>query len=379
MLYYATMTLETDAGLMVTGSHNPADHNGFKMMLGKGPFYGSAIQELGRIADAGAYADGPLGDCIEHSVVDSYVDRLVAALADGDGIGRPLAIAWDAGNGATGRVMVALTRRLLGRHILLNETIDGRFPAHHPDPTLEENLHQLQAAVVGSSCDLGVGFDGDGDRLGVIDNCGRVVWPDHLMILFAREVLKAKPDATIIADVKSSQVLFDEIARAGGRPLMWRTGHSLIKSKMAETAAPLAGEMSGHIFFGAPYLGFDDALYAAVRLISIVSRAGKPLSEIRNTWPAVVNTPEVRFPVPEERKFAIVENVKQRLRNEGASINDIDGVRVQTPDGWWLLRASNTQAILVARCEARDVAGLERLKRSVNKILGEIGHESPAW
>jgi len=199
------------------------------------------------------------------------------------------------------------------------------------------------------------------------------------MILLAREVLATKPGMTIIADVKCSQVLFDEIARAGGHPLMWRTGHSLIKSKMAETGAPLAGEMSGHIFFGEPYLGYDDALYAAIRLVAIVGRSGQALSKMRQSWPVVVNTPEIRLAVSDTRKFAVIEEVRDLVRREGANVNEIDGVRVLTADGWWLLRASNTQAVLIARCEARDSAGLERLKQSVNRVLEEVGQASPVW
>jgi phosphomannomutase len=379
MLYYATTTLAADAGIMVTGSHNPPDHNGFKMMLGRAAFYGPAIQELGRIASAGAYEESQPGEIVERSVFDSYVDRLAAGLNDGGAVGRPLTVAWDAGNGAAGCVLPDLVRRLPGRHILLNEAVDGRFPAHHPDPTVEENLGQLKAAVLAERCDLGLAFDGDADRLGAVDDRGRVAWADQLMILYARNVLQSNPAATIIADVKSSQVLFDDIARAGGHPLMWRTGHSLIKSKMAETGAPLAGEMSGHIFFGAPYYGYDDALYAAVRLIGILSQEAQALSAIRDTWPPVVNTPEVRFPSSDTQKFAVIEDVKKRLLKDGAIIDDIDGVRVQTADGWWLLRASNTQAILVARCEARNAAGLERLKMSVNRALKDVGQMPPEW
>jgi phosphomannomutase len=379
MLYYATTTLPADAGIMVTGSHNPPDHNGFKMMLGRSAFHGAAIQELGRIAAAGAYEESAAGEVVERPVSAGYVDRLAAGLSDSGAVGRPLTVAWDAGNGASGGVLPELVRRLPGRHVLLNETVDGRFPAHHPDPTVEANLHQLQAAVLAERCDLGLAFDGDADRLGAVDDRGRVVWADQLMILFARNVLRSHPGATVIADVKSSQLLFDDIAQAGGEPLMWRTGHSLIKSKMAETGAPLAGEMSGHIFFGAPYHGYDDALYAAVRLIGILGQENRPLSAIRDAWPQLVNTPEVRFPSSDIRKFAVIEAVKQRLRRDGADINDIDGVRVQTTDGWWLLRASNTQAILVARCEARSIEGLERLKMAVDQALAEVGQARPEW
>jgi len=380
MLYFATLTLDAAAGIMITGSHNPPDHNGFKMMLGKAAFHGEAIQELGRIAAGGAYAEGAAGAVLERAVMDAYVTRLAAALEDGGkGPGRPLTVAWDAGNGAAGRAMAALTARLPGRHILLNETIDGRFPSHHPDPTVAENLVQLQAAVAAHGCDLGIGFDGDGDRIGAVDGRGTILWADQMMVLFAREVLAAHPGATIIADVKASQVLFDEIARAGGRPLMWKTGHSSLKSKMAETGSPLAGEMAGHICFGEPYFGIDDALYAAVRLVGIVARAGRPLAAMRDALPRVVNTPEVRFPIPAARKFAAVEAIKARLAGTSAKVTDIDGVRVDTADGWWLVRASNTQEMLVARCEARDAAGLGRLKQAVVEVLRDVGETPPAW
>ncbi len=380
MLYFATLTLKADAGIMITGSHNPPTHNGFKMMLGKAAFFGAAIQELGKIAAEGAYATGAAGAVRERSVFDSYVERLTAAIGDGGRPhGRPLRVAWDAGNGAAGRAMVALTARLPGRHILLNETIDGRFPAHHPDPTVAENLAQLQAAVREHKCDLGFAFDGDADRLGAVDGSGRVVLADQMMVLFAREVLRERPGATIIADVKSSQVLFDEIARAGGKPLMWQTGHSLIKSKMVETGAPLAGEFAAHIFFADHYFGFDDALYAAVRLLGLVARADESLAQMRDRLPSLVNTPEARFECAENRKFAIIKEIKERLQAAGAAVNDIDGVRVQSADGWWLLRASNTQDLLVARCESTTAAGLDRLKRSLAEALQAAGQSPPQW
>jgi len=380
MLYFATLTLKADAGVMVTGSHNPPTHNGFKMMLGKAAFFGAAIQELGEIAAEGAYATGAGGAVRERSVFDDYVARLAAALGDGNRpTGRPLAVAWDAGNGAAGRAMAALTARLPGRHILLNETIDGRFPAHHPDPTVAENLAQLQAAVRDHKCDLGFAFDGDADRLGAVDGSGRIVLADQMMVLFAREVLRERPGATIIADVKSSQVLFDEIARAGGKPLMWQTGHSLIKSKMVETKAPLAGEFAAHIFFADHYFGFDDALYAAVRLLGLVARSDESLAQMRDKLPSLVNTPEARFPCAENRKFAVIKEIKGRLQAAGAKVNDIDGVRVQAADGWWLLRASNTQDLLVARCESTTAAGLERLKKSLAEALLAAGQTPPRW
>ena len=274
-------------------------------------------------------------------------------------------------------VVQELTARLPGRHILLNETIDGTFPAHHPDPTIPENLVQLQQAVARERCDLGIAFDGDGDRIGVVDGRGRILWGDQLMVVLARDVLTRHPGAPIIADVKASQVLFDEIARMGGRPVMAATGHSLIKAKLAETGAPLAGEMSGHIFFADGYYGFDDAVYVAVRLLGVLSRSQQSLAEIGDRLPAVVNTPELRFPCDEARKFEVVHEVRERLHKAGAEMTDIDGVRVRTVDGWWLLRASNTQAVLVARAESTTEAGLTRLKGVLAAELAASGVALP--
>ena len=374
MLYFAAFTLDVDGGIMITGSHNPADYNGFKMVIQKKSFFGPDIQRLGKIAAAGDFVAGA-GAVTVHSVFDAYVARL---LQDYDGA-RPLKIAWDAGNGATGDALVKLTAGLPGEHILLNQTIDGTFPAHHPDPTEPKNLVQLQAAVAEHRCDLGIAFDGDGDRIGVVDGKGRILWGDQLMVLLAEDVIKTRPGATIIADVKASQVLFDEIARMGGTPLMWRTGHSLIKAKMAETGAPLAGEMGGHIFFGDRYYGYDDALYAAVRVLGILARGTTSLAALRDRLPEVVNTPELRFPCSDTRKFAVIDEVRDRLRKDGADMSDIDGVRVRTRDGWWLLRASNTQDVLVARAEAGDQAGLGRLKALIVAQLAASGMTPPSF
>ena len=304
-------------------------------------------------------------------VLTDYVDRLAMELADIDLSG--LAIGWDAGNGAAGDAMALLTRKLPGRHVLLHEKIDGAFPAHHPDPTEPKNLVDLQKAVAQHKLDLGVAFDGDGDRIGAIDAGGRILWGDQMLAVLARDVLKDKPGSTIIADVKASQVLFDEVARLGGRPLMWKTGHSLIKVKMAETASPLAGEMSGHIFFADRYYGFDDALYAAVRLLKAVVRHGCDLAALRDQLPTLVNTPELRFDCADDRKFAVVNQVRDRLKGEAAQFDDVDGVRVNTQDGWWLLRASNTQDVLVARAESGDQAGLDRLVAAIDDQLAQSG------
>ena len=368
MLYYAVKKLEAAGGLMITGSHNPPEYNGIKMLTAAGPVYGDQIQEIGRIAAAGDWQSGA-GSVQKTDIIESYIDRM---LQDFDGE-RPLSVAWDAGNGATGEILRLLTDRLPGRHFLLYDDIDGRFPNHHPDPTIPANLVHLQRTVAEQRCDLGVAFDGDGDRIGALDEKGRIIWGDQLVAIYAAEVLQAHPGATIIADVKASQTLFDEITRLGGKPLMWKTGHSLLKAKMAETGAPLAGEMSGHIFFADKYYGFDDALYCALRLISLASRSGKPLSALRDTLPDVLNTPEIRFTVDEARKFAIVEEVRARLAEAGADVVGIDGVRVSTADGWWLLRASNTQDVLVARAESTTSAGLNRLKQQILDQLAESG------
>ena len=379
MLYYAATTLKTDGAVMVTGSHNPADYNGFKMMLGRKPFFGQQIIQIGSLAEAGDVVDldvvnGAEGGEQTIAIADDYVARL---LADWDGGDRMLKVVWDNGNGAAGDVLDKLVASLPGEHFVLNGAIDGRFPAHHPDPTVPANLTELIDEVRRRKADIGIAFDGDADRIGLVDDSGEILFGDQIMVLLARDVLKEHPGATIIADVKASQVLFDEIAKAGGDPLMWKTGHSLIKSKMAETGSPLAGEMSGHIFFADRWYGFDDALYAAVRTLGIIARMNGKLSTVRKALPHVVNTPEVRFDCDDRRKFSVIEEVAARLRAEGAKLSTTDGVRVQTPDGWWLLRASNTQAVLVARCEARTVAGLDRLKAALVAQLSASGLDEP--
>jgi phosphomannomutase len=374
MLYFSVYELDADAGIMVSGSHNPPTHNGFKMMLGKAPFYGAEIKRLGALAESGNFASGR-GKQTERPVFDDYVARLLKDYEPG----HFLRIAWDAGNGAAGAAMARLTAGIRGEHVLLNEKIDGTFPAHHPDPTVPENLEQLQRKVRSEKCDVGLAFDGDGDRIGVVDGKGRILWGDQFMVLLASEVLRRHPGAPIIADVKASQTLFDKIAEMGGKPIMWRTGHSLIKAKMAELKAPLAGEMSGHVFFADRFYGFDDGLYAAVRLINVLAASDMTLAEMRDALPEVVNTPELRFPCGEERKFEVVEEVRRRLEAAGARVDATDGVRVNAGDGWWLLRASNTQDVLVARCEAKDEATLARLKDAVAAELRKSGIEPPAF
>lgn len=369
-VYFASRVLRADVGVMVTGSHNPPAYNGFKMVVGNRPFYGAEIKNLADLSARGVWLNRNPGSVLKVDTMDAYVRRL---RKDYRGF-RGLRVAWDAGNGAAGAAMAKLAALLPGEHLLINDVIDGTFPNHHPDPTVEANLEQLRETVLAEHCDLGVAFDGDGDRIGVIDDTGAVLWGDQLLAILAREVLAERKGAPIIADVKASQVLFDEIARLGGEPVMCPTGHSIIKAKMSELGAPLAGEMSGHIFFADRYFGFDDALYVAVRLIDYVARSARRLSELRQSLPGVVNTPETRIEVPDARKFAVVDEVKARLAEaEDVAVNAIDGVRVTTPDGWWLLRASNTQPALVVRCEAANDEGLERLKATVRETLAESG------
>ncbi|GBQ04696.1 phosphoglucomutase/phosphomannomutase PgmG [Saccharibacter floricola] len=373
MLYYTSVTRKADGAIMVTGSHNPPDHNGFKMMLHGKPFFGKQIKQLGGFAEAGDVVEEAAGQVETVDPSESYITRL---LQDYDGE-KPLKVVWDNGNSAAGDVLTRLVKHLPGEHTVLYPEIDGTFPNHHPDPTVEANLADLIAEVRRQKADVGVAFDGDADRVGVVDGEGNILWGDQILVLLARDVLKKRPGETIIADVKASQVLFDEVAKAGGKPLMWRTGHSLIKSKMAETASPLAGEMSGHIFFADKWYGFDDALYGAIRVLGIVARLPETLAAWRSALPVMVNTPELRFPCDDTRKFEVISEVAKRLEQEGANVSAIDGVRVQTDDGWWLLRASNTQAVLVGRIEARSHEGLDRLKAAFTAQLKASGLEAP--
>ena len=374
MLYFAATTLKTGGAIMLTGSHNPPNYNGFKMMLAGKPFFGKQIADIGRMAAAGDVVPEATGSEHTRDVSAEYIARLAQ---DWDGGTRELKIVWDNGNGAAGDVLQRLVKHLPGQHTILFPDIDGTFPNHHPDPTVAKNLEALTAEVARQGADLGIAFDGDADRIGVVDDSGAMMFGDQLLVVLARDVLKSHPGATIIADVKASQVLFDEIAKAGGNPLMWKTGHSLIKAKMAESGCPLAGEMSGHIFFADKWYGFDDALYAAVRLLGILARSDRRLSDTRRNLPQVINTPELRFNCDDVRKFAVIEEVATRLRTNGARVHDADGVRVSTEDGWWLLRASNTQAVLVARCEASSDAGLERLKAALVAQLEASGLAAP--
>jgi phosphomannomutase len=367
MTYFAEAELEVDGGIQITGSHNPANYNGFKMVMFHTAFFGQDIQKLGRMAAEGDWEEGS-GTVTDFDVIDMYVDRLVR-----DFDGGAFRVGWDAGNGAGGHILERLVKRLPGEHHLLYTEVDGTFPNHHPDPTVEANLADLKRLVAEKNLDFGIAFDGDADRIGAIDGEGRVIWGDQLLSILAEPVLKELPGETIIADVKASQALFDRVAELGGKPVMWKTGHSLIKSKMKETKAPLAGEMSGHIFFAHQWYGFDDAIYAALRLIQAVTQLGGSLTALRSAMPNMINTPEMRFQVDESRKFPVVEEVLARLSGSGANVDRTDGARVNTEDGWWLLRASNTQDVLVARAEAKSADGLDRLVAQIDEQLALSG------
>ena len=374
MLYFAELSAEdVQGGIQITGSHNPADQNGFKMVMAGRPFYGAAIQRLGELSAAGEWSHG-IGYVEERDVLDSYIDGLLRTL-DGLPIDRlsGLKIGWDAGNGAAGPVLERLIARLPGEHHLLHTEVDGTFPNHHPDPSEEANLADLRAVVAAKNLDFGVAFDGDADRIGVIDGQGRALAGDQLLLIYVEDVLHKYPGARVIADVKASRVLFDRVAALGGVPDMWKTGHALIKSRMKQTGALLAGEMTGHMFFADEYHGFDDAFYAALRLIGATLRLNRSVAEFYDAMPHLVSTPELRFEVEESRKFAAVEEVRGRLTEASAEVVSVDGVRVTTADGWWLLRTSNTQAMLVARAESETPEGLARLVAEIDAQLAASG------
>ena len=384
MLYYSVFELNLDAGIMVTGSHNPKDHNGFKMMIKNQNFYGENILELAKILEQNNFTKPQkLGNLKIIDIKENYVSRLAqdcilskseSALENDLAIEnfinqKKLKIAWDCGNGSAGEVATMLSHRIDAEHILIYNDIDGNFPNHHPDPTEAKNLQDLIAIVKKENCDFGIAFDGDGDRIGVVANSGEIIWGDQLLIFYARDILLKKPHSTIIADVKASGLLFDEIKKANGNPIMWKTGHSLIKAKMKEQSASLAGEMSGHIFFADNYYGFDDALYASIRLINIMANSLKTLSQMLNELPKTFSTPEIRVESTDENKFKIVDNLKELLKKNNENFIDIDGIRANNDMGWWLIRASNTQPVLVARCEANSKENLEIIKQNLREKL----------
>lgn len=365
VVYFTTIVNQCAGGIMITGSHNPPDYNGFKIMLKDQPFYGEQIKELASIAQRGKFVSGSGKVGTIEDIKEQYIETLLEVALKK--INSNLKIAWDPGNGATGEVVQSLTKKLPGKHILINEKIDGNFPAHHPDPTVEENMQELIKVVKKHQCDFGIAFDGDGDRIGVIDDKGRIISGEQLLLIYAADLLSRQKGVKIIADVKTSNIVFETIKNLGGQSLMWKTGHSNIKSKMKQEKALLAGEMSGHIFFGEDYYNFDDALFGACKLINIIANGKRKLSEIVDSFPHLVSTPELRITVSEEKKFALVEKLKSVLRSKDKAFDDLDGIRVTEETGWWLLRASNTQNCLVVRVES---ATQEELLATSKEVVG---------
>ncbi len=367
VLYHTVYTRNVDGGVMITGSHNPPDHNGFKICLGKSTLFGSQIQEIKQIAVSGKFSSGA-GTSENLEVLADYEADIISKINLGD---RRLKVVVDGGNGMGGVTGVPVYERLGFELVKLFTEPDSNFPNHHPDPTVIENMQDAIKAVKESGADLGIAFDGDGDRIGVIDENGKIIWGDELMVLLSREILKAKPGATIIAEVKCSQNLFNDIARNGGTPLMWKAGHSLIKAKMKETGAALAGEMSGHIFFADRFYGFDDATYAGARVLEILSKTDKTLSELLSDLPESCSTPELRVDCDDEKKFEIVRQIAEEFARTNEVITT-DGARILFENGWGLVRASNTQAILVLRFEADSEENLHDIQKSIEAKVSEL-------
>lgn len=367
VLYHTVFTRNVDGGVMITGSHNPPDHNGFKICLGKSTLFGSQIQEIKQIALAGEFSNGAgTNETIE--VLADYETDILSKISLGT---RKLKAVVDGGNGMGGVTGVPVYEKLGVELVKLFTEPDSNFPNHHPDPTVTENLQDCIAAVKESGADLGIAWDGDGDRIGVIDENGRIIWGDELMVLLSREILKENAGATIIAEVKCSQNLFDDIAAHGGKPIMWKAGHSIIKAKMKETNAALAGEMSGHIFFADRFYGFDDATYAGARVLEILSKTDKKLSELLSDLPETFSTPELRVDCTDEQKFAVVAKIAEEFAKTNEVIT-IDGARILFENGWGLVRASNTQAILVLRFEADSKENLAKIREIVEEKVNEL-------
>jgi phosphomannomutase/phosphoglucomutase len=367
VLYYTLFTEDVDAGVMITGSHNPSDYNGFKICLNKSSIFGEQINQIKSIALTGNFATGQ-GIAIERDVVPGYSDFIASNVKLG---ARKLKVVVDAGNGMGGFIGAPLYKAMGCEVIELFCDPDSRFPNHHPDPTVLENMRFAIDAVHEQQADLAIAFDGDADRIGVVDEKGKVIWGDQLMVIFARAILEEQPGATFIAEVKCSQTLFDDIAKHGGNAIMWKVGHSLIKSAMKEKGAALAGEMSGHIFFAHRFFGFDDALYAGARLLEILSQTNAPLSSLLADLPPTINTPEIRFDCPDDKKFAVVAKLTEEFKKTHKVI-DIDGARVLFEYGWGLVRASNTQPVLVMRFEADSESHLKEIQDSVESTLKDL-------
>ena len=367
LMYFALHHYDLDGGLQVTGSHNPSEHNGFKICLGKITIHGEEIQELRKLIDRGVFVSGQ-GKEEPAAIIPPYQEFVSRQF---DHLPREIAVVVDAGNSTAGPVAPAIFRALGCRVSELFCDLDGHFPHHHPDPTIPENLTDLIARVKESGAELGVAYDGDADRLGLVDRHGRIIWGDEMLVLFARDVLRQHPGAAVVSEVKCSQRLFDDIAEKGGTPIMWKAGHSLLKAKMRETGALLGGEMSGHMFFADRYFGYDDAIYASCRVLEILGQTGKEISDLLADLPPSCTTPEIRVDCPDELKFRIAEKVRDYFRSR-YEIVEVDGVRVKFAQGWGLVRASNTQPVLVLRFEAQTAEKLAEYRALVEGVVEEI-------
>ena len=375
MLYFTMYSKKYDSGIMISGSHNPSNYNGFKMLLKNKSIVGKDILDLARISSKGIFVNDKKAKIKKILIKNKYL----SFLKNSSNIKKNIKVAWDPGNGSSGEVVSKLIKKIKGKHFIINGKIDGNFPSHHPDPTVPKNLKQLINLVKKKKCDLGFAFDGDGDRLGVGDNKGRIIFADKIVAFLARDVLLNNPNSKIILDIKSSQVVFNEIKKLNGNPIFWKTGHSLIKKKMKETKAIFAGEMSGHIFFADKYYGFDDAIYASIRFLNLYCDSDNSLSKLFDSMEKSYNTPELRFNSTETEKFLIVKKLKNILKKENKKFIDIDGVRYSNNYGWWLVRASNTQNIIVARCEANNQENLKKIKLNLKNSLRKCNFITPKF
>jgi len=370
LMYYAVFKYDMDGGIIITASHNPAEYNGFKALIGKEAISGKQVEEIYHIGNSGNYADKGEGSIVKQDLIDDYIEYINNDLK----INRKIKVVVDSGNGTGGITAIPLYKKLGVEVIDIYSEVDGNFPNHHPDPTKVENLKDLMAKVKETDADIGISFDGDADRIGVVDKEGNILWGDMMMIIFAKEILKAMPGSTFISEVKASEVMYEEIKKMGGKPIMWKAGHSLIKKKIVETGAVLAGEVSGHMFFNDRWFGFDDAVYTGARLIEILSNSDLSLTEMIMNMPKVVNTPEIRVDTGEEEKFKIVRGVRDYFK-EKYEVIDIDGARVKFKNGWALVRASNTQPSLVIRFEADTEPHLEKIKGIFYPVLEKVKKE----
>ncbi len=377
MLYFADKIFKPQASIMITGSHNPKDDNGFKMLSQGKSFFDQQIQHLLNSilhTDWSNMPDKFIASSIakELDITTQYIDRILQEIT----IEPKVKVAWDPANGAAGNITDLLALRLPNKNIVINSEIDGNFPNHHPDPTIAKNLEQLIEVVKTQDCDIGIAFDGDADRIAIISKKGRIILGDQILCILAKDIIDQNPQATIIMDIKSSSAIFNQIKSYGGRPIMWKTGHSFIKDKMQTTKALLGGETSGHIFFADKYYGYDDAIYAALRFLDLLSRSEKTLDDMIDELPKCYSTPEISIPVPDDLKFDIIQQIKDDLISQNIAFNDIDGIRIDSSidsNAWWLLRASNTEAKIIARYESDSLEGMNSIKSELSSLLAKYG------